>query len=467
MPLPSLRLRLLGWVLIPLTVVIAISSLQIYRNAYAAADLAYDQTLQASVRAIAEDVRSDNGEVIVDTPMAALEMFSSQFQDRVFYRVSIGHKQMLTGYADLPFPPAPPTEPDNIVYFDARYHGEPMRFAAFYKPMYDPSFSDPVIIEVGETLNSRQTLARQMQWGASQHEFVLLLAAAIAALIGLQRALKPLLRLRDQIQARSVSDLSPFRLRRMPSELAPLVSALNQYMQRLHDQVAVQKRFVADASHQLRTPLTLLSAQAEFALRQSDEHVMRQVIAGLHASTQQTIRLANQLLSLSRIDPESGGARQFSRLDLLPLACDVALELAPLAREKDIDLGFESALDAAEVLGDATFLHEMVVNLLDNAIRYTHAGGMVTVSVAYAPEHRVRLAVEDNGPGIPPEERERVFERFYRILGNEATGCGLGLAIVREICLSLGAEIRLATPASGPGLRVEIDFPPAAAEPQA
>lgn len=464
MQLPSLRLRLLGWLLIPLAVVVGISSLQTYRNAYAAANLAYDQTLQASARSIAENVQSANGEVSVDIPMAALEMFESQFQDRVFYRVTIGRERLLTGYADLPNPPPSSAESTNMVYFDAQYHGEPMRFVTLYKPLFDPDFHDPVIVQVGETLNSRKTLARQMQWDAIQHEVVLLVLAAVAALIGLQRALKPLLRLRDQILARDDSELTPFSLRRLPSELTPLVSALNQYMQRLRDQVAVQKRFVADASHQLRTPLTLLNTQAEFALRQTDSTAMREVITGLHSSTQQTIRLANQLLSLSRIDPESGAARQFSVVDVLPLTRDAAIELAPLAREKDIDLGFESNLPKAEVLGDTTFLHELVFNLLDNAIRYTQPGGVVTAGIGLSPVGGVRLVVEDNGPGIAPAERERVFERFYRVLGNAATGCGLGLAIVKEICQSLDAEIRLLTPASGQGLRVEIDLPPLGAD---
>lgn len=462
MPLPSLRLRLLGWLLIPLAVVVVISSLQTYRNAYADANLAYDQTLQASARSIAENIRSSNGEVTVDIPMSALEMFESQFQDRVFYRVTVGREHLLTGYADLPLPPAESQQSTGTVYFDAVYHGEPMRFVTLYKPLFDPMFRDPVIIQVGETLNSRKTLARQMQWEAFQHEVLLIILAAVAALIGLQRALKPLLRLRDQILARSDSELTPFSQRRLPSELMPLVSALNQYMQRLRDQVEVQKRFVADASHQLRTPLTLLNTQAEFALRQTDSTAMREVIAGLHENTQQTIRLANQLLSLSRIDPESGAARQFSVVDVLPLTRDAAIELAPLAREKNIDLGFESDLPKAEVLGDTTFLHELVFNLLDNAIRYTQPGGMVTAGVALAPFGGVRLVVEDNGPGIAPADRERVFERFYRVLGTAATGCGLGLAIVKEICQSLNAEIRLLTPAGGQGLRVEIDLPPLA-----
>lgn len=455
---PSLRLRLLGWLLVPLAVTIVVSTLQTYRNAYAAANLAYDQTLQASARAIIEDIKAENGDVTVDIPMAALEMFESQFQDRVFYRVMIGQR-LLTGYADLPSPPSPPKEPSKIVYFDASYHGEPMRFVTVYKPLFDPAFTEPVMVQVGETLNSRRTLADQMQWNAILHEVLLLILAAIAALIGLERALKPLLRLRDQILSRDDSELTPFRQRKLPSELVPLVSALNQYMQRLRDQIGVQKRFVADASHQLRTPLTLLSTQAEFALRQTDSAAMREVIANLHANTQQTIRLANQLLSLSRIDPESGAARQFSVVDLLPLTRDAALELTPLARQKHIDLGFESNLPSAEVLGDATFLHELVINLLDNAIRYTQPGGMVTAIVGLSPAGGIQLAVEDNGPGIRPEERERVFERFYRILGNSATGCGLGLAIVREICQSLNAEIRLLTPANGVGLRVEIDLP--------
>lgn len=448
----SLRGRILLWLLAPLGAMTLVSAWLTYHNAHTLANQAYDRTLQASVRAIAERVRVSDGQVLVDIPLAALEMFEPQFQDRVFYRVSLPRGRVLTGYADLPAPP--PSPRGEIFYFDGVYHGEAVRFAAFYQPLYDPVAQGPVLVQVGETLHSRQQLTRGIVWDALGWRLLLALLACLAALAALQRGMRPVLRLRDAILQRDGASLEPLPADDAPSELAPLVVALNQYIQRLSAQIGLQQRFIADASHQLRTPLTLLNTQAEYALRQRDPAAQREALQALHDHTSQTVRLANQLLSLSRLEP--GQAHGLSeKLDLVAEARELALDMAPLARAKQQDLGLEHDAPHAWVRGSALCLHEMLVNLTDNAIRYTPAGGSVTLGVRADGGHWL-LWVEDSGPGIPVSERERVFERFYRILGHNEPGCGLGLAIVAECARGLDASLRLSEGAHGRGLRVEV-----------
>jgi two-component system sensor histidine kinase TctE len=243
-----------------------------------------------------------------------------------------------------------------------------------------------------------------------------------------------------------------------PGEVRSLVGSMNQLLSRLSDALAAQQRFIADAAHQLRTPLAGLRTQTELALRQEDAEEVHRTLRQIDTATARTTHMVNQLLSLARAEPGANRLYAPQPLDLGALARLTTTEWVPRAIERNIDLGFECKADAAMIEGDAILLKELLGNLLDNAIRYTPAGGQVTVEVTAKPNTCV-LSVEDNGPGIPAEERERVFERFHRLLGNGADGCGLGLAIVREIALGHGATIELADGAGGKGTRIVLEFP--------
>jgi two-component system sensor histidine kinase TctE len=236
---------------------------------------------------------------------------------------------------------------------------------------------------------------------------------------------------------------------------------MNDLLTRLSMVLESRQRFVADAAHQLRTPVAGIKTQTELALRQAPSADAQATLKQLYSATEQAARLVNQLLALARAEPGTGRGQHAETLDLVALARDTATEWVPRALEKNIDLGFDSPLAAARIEGDAFLLRELLNNLLDNAVRYTPAGGDVTVRVM---PHREGFAlnVEDNGPGIPEEDRERVFERFYRVLGTGVEGCGLGLAIVREIALSHRGEARLSSGAGGAGTLVSITFPRAA-----
>ncbi|MGH8634301.1 MAG: sensor histidine kinase, partial [Burkholderiales bacterium] len=235
----------------------------------------------------------------------------------------------------------------------------------------------------------------------------------------------------------------------------------NDLLARLGTAIAKQQRFIADAAHQLRTPIAGLKTQTELALRQSQPGNVPDTLRQLQTATEQATRLVNQLLSLARAEPGAKRGHTVARLDLARLARNAATEWVPRALARRIDLGYDGEEGAAWIEGDSCLVHDMLGNLLDNAIHYTQQGGHVTVRVAAAAD-AVVLSVEDNGPGIPESERERVFERFYRVLGAGSEGCGLGLAIVREIALSHGAEVTLGAGAGGQGTLVRVAFPRAA-----
>jgi len=274
------------------------------------------------------------------------------------------------------------------------------------------------------------------------------------------RGLAPLEALRREVESRSHRDLSALPVEQTPQEVRPLISAMNELLDRLSLALASQQRFIAHAAHQLRTPIAGLKTQTELAMRQTPPGGDAQVtLKQLRSATEQATRLVNQLLSLARAEPPTGGVQITEDIDLVSLARSATTDWVPRALEGKVDLGFDATSEHLRVEGDAFLLREMLNNLLDNAIRYTQPGGQVTVRVSRTASSRPVLTVEDNGPGIPEAERVRVFERFYRVLGTGTEGCGLGLAIVREIAQSHGAEVKLTPAAAGTGTVARIIFP--------
>ena len=478
----SLLRQLLAWLLIPLVALLAFNAFLSYRTALDAANEAYDRLLLASVRAIADRVSVVDNEVRVDVPYVALELFESKSQERIFYRVATVGGGTITGYEDLPLPPRSPTLPDAPVFWQAKYHDENVYFGALARTFYDAVPRGPVLIVVGETAEARDALSREILIDSVTRQGLLIVVAALVVWVGLRRSLRPVVHLTDAIARRAPTDLAPIDGGGVQSEVRPLIDALNQHTGRLDELIAARQRFLDDASHQLRTPLAALKTQAEFGLsgaRAASAYdaeppdAMRVLLTDIHRTTDETIRLVNQLLALARAEPQGVPSRDIGDVDLDALARVTTTELVPAARQKQIDLGFEGGGECV-VTGNRLLLHELIVNLVDNSIRYTPAAGRITVRVRReatgdsvgtdarpdrpAATKAVVLEVEDNGPGIPPEERERVFDRFYR--GSTATshGSGLGLAIVKDICRTHAARIELTSPAGGTGLRVVVTF---------
>ncbi|SEQ04672.1 two-component system, OmpR family, sensor histidine kinase TctE [Faunimonas pinastri] len=458
MRIESLRLQLLGWILLPLAVVMGFNVWIGYGAARRTADLVTDQLLLASARSIAEATRADVGIIEATIPPAALEMFDTGHHDHVYYRVQTGAGRLLTGYPDLPLPREPATEARPVTYAGI-YRGGAVHLIAFSHPSNASGDDSSVLVVVGTTLNSHRAMTRQLWAHSFGQQLLLLCAAGILALVGLQRGLAPLLRLRNAVRGRGRQDLSPLSVGSVQSELRPLVGALNDHMGRVQAQMAAQRRFVANAAHQIRTPLALLSTQTAFALRQTEGGERTETLKAVQVSTRQLARLASQLLTLARAEPGSRRPRA-EPVDLAQAAREVLENLMQAALARRIDLGLEvdeTVEGTALTRGDGTMIREMIVNLVDNAIRYTPEGGSVTVRVECAGD-QVLLAVSDSGPGIPPAEREHVFERFYRVLGTSGEGSGLGLAIVREVLDSTGGTARLDDAPEG-GLLVEIKLP--------
>ena len=453
----SLRARLLLWLLIPLGASAVLNVWLELREARTTATRIQDRLLLGSARIIAQQIQYDDGLLEVAIPPAALELFHSAERDQVYYRIASAKGVLLSGYAEVP-PPAGALRPEESIQFDAVVRDQPVRVVAYAQPVFAAPEESPVVIEVAETLRGRQHLVEQVWLAGLREQAWMLGLVVILVWIALRRGLRYIVRLRDQVRDRRPGSLEPLDPGPVPSELLPLVGAINEYVQRLDSQMAARSRFIANASHQLRTPFTVLQTQVDFGLRSSGAEAKDEALRAILRGVRDGTRLVNQLLSLSAAEAVAQHPRPLAAVNLVELVQTVLEEQAGLAQAKDIDLGFESSLERAELQTSAYMLHELVANLVDNALRYTPAGGMVTVSVRREQE-RVILQVEDNGPGIPAQDRARVFERFFRLHPGDSLGCGLGLAIVRELAQALGAAVRLEDPPQGTGLVVIVSCP--------
>jgi two-component system sensor histidine kinase TctE len=457
----SLRRQLVTWLAAPLVVLWSISGIVDYDIAKRFVNLAYDRALLEAALDIGRNVKQIGNQIYIDLPEAALKMLETRESGYFHYLVTAPNGDYISGTPDLPR--APPDEgTDRVRYFDDVFRDRAIRMVALRQPVVPGSGQGAVVIQVGERLDVRAESARQLLFRIMVPQGLLIFVALLVVWLAVGRGLKPLASLQRELAARSDQDLSPLPERHVPEEALPLIRAMNDLLARLGRLLESRQRFVADAAHQLRTPVAGIKTQTELAIRQSRQEDVQATLKQLHTATEQATRLVNQLLALARAEPGAATGRRVEPLDLVRLARETATEWVPRALARGTDLGFESPLPAARIEGDAFLLREMLNNLLDNAVRYTQPGGQVTVRVAPAPGG-VALSVEDNGPGIPESERERVFERFYRVLGTGVEGCGLGLAIVHEIALAHGATATLAASAhSGSGAVAQVVFPKAA-----
>lgn len=453
----SLRVRLLWWLLLPLALYVFVTAKTEHDNARHTADLVQDNLLVASARMISGAVEWADGALVVDIPPAAIEVFASPYGDQVFYSVRLEDGRLLAGLPDFPSATGrvadPATEPQ---WFDATLRGQRVRAVSLVRLMYDNGATRRVQILVGKSTRSRDAMVETVWRPQLIRQIEMIVLAVALVCIGLTFELRPLMKVKDDVADRDPMQLAPLRVERLHTELRPIVDAINQCIARLGLQVATQRRFIADAAHQLRTPLTLLGTQLQFARqRRSIEPELAEVLAAMHRSNQSMVGLTNKLLLLAQAESADYSQLASQNVDLSALATEVVEELALLAQTGEIDLGVE--LDGpACVMGHRALLAALVSNLAENAIRYTQRGGHVTVAVKRA-DGRVVLTVCDNGPGIPAEARSRVFEPFYRA-ATDTEGTGLGLAIVREIAQAHRGEIELGAGPDGRGVTVTVTF---------
>ncbi len=438
----SLRGRLLLWLALLLLLVLLASGLSAYWNGREVADTAYDRTLLASARAIADGLYEKDGTLRADVPYVALDTFAYDSAGRIFYQVNDIHGRMISGYENLPAAPADTLRTDDYPalakFYDGVYQGVDVRVVSLLQPVSEPSMSGMAEIRVAETEGARERMARSLMTDTLLRLGVLGVGALVLVWLAVSAALRPLDRLRREVEERQPDDLRPLPMLEVQHELRPLVESLNHFTQRLRSLFERQSQFIADAAHELRTPLAALKARLELGLREQEPEAWRSTLETTAKNTDRLIHLANQLLSLARIESGAqaiaeGGAE---RIDLTALARELGLALAPLAYARGASLALESA-GPVWIQGEPTLLNELLSNLLDNALAHTPQGGNVILRVL---EGGV-LEVEDDGPGIPAADRERVFQRFYR--RGDSPGSGLGLAIVGEVCRAHRAQIQL------------------------
>lgn len=477
----SLRRQLLLLLLPALAAMMALDTWLTYGTLRDAANTAYDRSLYGSIRAIDNAIGMAGDNVQLTLPDAAMEIFETAAQTHVFYRVSTeraGQVETVTGYSALPLPRGPLVN-NQPRFYDAEYLGEAVRIAAMARPVYRPDARMRVIIQVAETAEPRSALIGSVWRSALARDLLLILLSAAILVGGVTYVLRPLARVRDDVEARSPEDLTPLVFERVPAEVRPLVDAVNLHVSRSAAMAQSQAQFIADAAHQLRTPLAILKTQAEYAQRQlnaadpaANPEAARaaagEAVGGIVTQLEQAARLTNQLLALARVrqhradaaQPGQGeGGEGIDVIDAVTVAEQVALDYLPLARGKQQDFGWEPVPGLSlPVRADPALLREALANLVHNAIQYSPRGSRITLSATRSGNH-ARLVVEDDGPGIPAEEREKVFARFYRRVGNTEPGSGLGLAISREMAARFGGTVELAEGAQGTGVRAVLRLP--------
>ena len=472
----SLFGEILDWMLTPLLLLWPVSLALTWLVAQGLANKPFDRALIYNAQALAQLVKiGADQRVQFNLPQPASELLRADESDLVYFQVMGPKGELLGGDRDLPRP----FDDDKTGSYEVRLRDDEMRGlevrvastwvrldpppaevtvstpntdlfvpAAQIKP---PAMPRVVLVQVAETREKRSVLAAEIIKGVMLPQFAILPLAVLLVWLALVRGIKPLSQLEERIRARKPDDLSPLDEKAVPIEVAPLVSSVNDLLNRLKDSIATQKRFLADAAHQLKTPLAGLRMQADLAQRKdAGEDELKHSLKQIGRASVQATHTVNQLLSLARAE---GGGANLSRqpCDMVAMLSDVLQDALPRALDKALDLGYEGAEAGSadvQVHGNPVLLKEMVRNLVDNAIHYTPSTperpGVITVRTLVDPySHALVIQVEDNGPGIAPAERDRVFEPFYRALGTNVDGSGLGLPIVLEIAQQHGATVSI------------------------
>jgi two-component system sensor histidine kinase TctE len=454
----KLRSQLLTWLFVPLLLLLIIDTFVSYWVAIEFSRRAYDRSLVEIAREISLHLKQSAGGVALALPPDSRQILLTDPEDRIHFEVSDADGRFAEGE---PLPHA--EEPAGAArgderFFEAVVRGAPVRVVELRVEPDSVTGRPAAIVRVAETQVKRRALAREILASVVIPQALIIVVAGIVVWIGVVHGLSPLERLRQAVEARSHRDWSPIVADDVPAEVRPLLDSINDLVGRLDRALTLQNRFISDAAHQLKTPVTVLKTQLEVATRENDPERLRQALATAQTGIERLSRVVSQLLSLARNEPEAAREVALAPMDLNALALDVSQGWVPEALKKGIDLGYEGTGTPLTIHGDDSRLRVLLDNLVDNAIRYTPEGGHVTVRVraGAAPV----LEVSDDGPRIPLQERQRVFERFHRLLGNTQAGSGLGLAIAREIASLHGGSIDLRDDADGVGNSFRMSFPP-------
>lgn len=435
--LPPLRRQLLRWLLIPLLGLLAIDTLISVGVATGFAEQGHDKALLEIAREIGLGVHREaqSGRARFGLSDSTLRILLDDDEDRIDFVVIGAMGGPLAGSVALHRVAIAFSDARGRRLHDAELDGVPVRVAQHVPPNVDD-----VVVWVAESRNKRNRLRREILFAVLAPQVILIAVAAGLVWVGVTRGLRPLERMRRSISMRSQRDLSPMDASAVPGELRPLVQSFNAMFDRLGQVLEVQSRFIADAAHQLKTPVAVLRANVELLERDPGGAERDRTITQIALGVERMSRLVSQLLALARNEPGAAATMPRIDIDLNALLLDCASSWVPLALRRNIDLGFEAPSVPVIVRGDPIRLRELFDNLIDNAIRYSEEGGRVTVRLSADDGPSVMIC--DDGPRIPDHERMRVFERFHRLLGREE-GTGLGLAIAQEIAQLHHAKILL------------------------
>jgi two-component system, OmpR family, sensor histidine kinase TctE len=442
---------------------IVVDTTILYRIAFHFIQKSFDYALLDSANDISELIKTsktpiDEFKLSTETHNVIL----SDKLDQVYYSVYDQSQDYLIGDRELPLMINNAQLKRGSYYSKFLINSNPIRVVTLVTTLNNNN-GESIYVQVAETLNKRHRLAGQILLGLALPQLLLLFGAITMFSFGIKRGLAPLDALNSAILTRSHRDLSSIQLTKVPNEVSGLVKSINSLMNQLKNVLEIQNRFVADAAHQLKTPLAGIQAQLELAESETDEKKRQSNIVKVNHSMSKLSHMISQLLKLAQNQPETFNAIQMKVVNIGELSRNLCAEMVPAAYKKNIDLGFEMSdedISHLEILGDYQRLHIMLQSLIDNAILYTPTGGKITVYAQKIVDHVV-LSIVDSGVGIPIYEREKVFERFHRVLDNNyQEGSGLGLAIVKEIVLSHDAHVHIETPESGIGTRFVITFPP-------
>jgi two-component system sensor histidine kinase TctE len=473
----SLFGEILDWMLAPLLLLWPMSVALTWLVAQGIANRPYDRELGELARSVARRVVVESAARKISVPQkltqSAAEILRADDSDQVYVQVLGLRGEFVAGDRELPVPEDDRVAPGEVRFRDDTVQAEPVRVAYLWLSEVSRPGESPPLVQVAETLDKRSQLATEIIKGVILPQFAILPLAVLLVWLALTRGLAPLNELQRRIRLRESNDLSPIEERDAPEEVTPLVRAINDLLARLDRSIGTQKHFLADAAHQLKTPLAGLRTQAELAQReidagQHDPQALKRSLQQIARSSQRAAHMVNQLLAMARAEDKEQ-ARRLQEVNLVRLATDTVRDFVPRAMEKHIDLGYEGPHrdeHTPRLLGQPVLVRELIRNLVDNALQYTPADGSATVRVMVDPFGQVLvLQVEDSGPGIAEAERELVFQPFYRALGTEVDGSGLGLAIVHEIAVQHGAEVSVedvnprAPGGAPPGTRFTVRFP--------
>jgi len=459
-PLKSLKGRLALWIFLPTLLISGCDLLFTYFSADTIATLVQSQLLKGSAKIISEQIVAVDDGYEVNVPPAAFELFASEYHDHIYYNVRTLSGQLIAGSDEIaPFKGV--RIPEQSTFFPATIRGEPVWVISFVHALPNASTTVMVVTQVAQTRYSHTAFRHKLIVDSLRGHLILLFIVLAGLMIAFRWILHPLITFGQRLRQREPGSLTKLDAAEMPIELTPLIHSMNDYVERLDTTLSSYENFVASTAHQLRTSFAIMTSQLNFAQRAAQSNPeQKEALDAMQTTVIQGTKVINQLLILAALDRDRQDQAAPRQCGLAELVKGVMEELAPLAQQKNIALGIDSFDESVIVCAQPYLLRELVLNLLDNAIQHMKQPGLVTVSVFHEAGDlgRPQLQIQDTGPGIPFAERDKVFQRFYRLDESNLASSGLGLAIVKEIATTLQAQVEFSIPPNNIGLQVDVVF---------